>query len=82
MTDYPESDKLSKYGDSISTILEFLDFGGFILASYEDVEGFRDPMLVPASGNQQDLVYRYFNIDPKKLEQERRSMLTALRDMS
>ena len=61
---YPECDKWAKVHSDAVAILGFLE--------WKDA---REPKGMHIS--YQDLVYEYFEIDPKKLEEERRAMLEA-----
>ena len=63
---YPECDKWAKVHNDAVSILGFLE--------WKDA---REPREIHIS--YQDLVYEYFEIDPKKLEEERQAMLESIR---
>ena len=77
-------EKLSKRSEEwnhIYPFLEWLQEQGIVLAKYEPDE-FSSiyPNLQPISESIQDLLYKYFEIDPIKLEEERRELLKKLRE--
>ncbi len=73
MSDYPEHDKLRHVKDESQAIGEFLDFGGYVLGEYIDGR------LQPVHGSISRILAEYFEIDEKKIEQEKRQMLDKLR---
>lgn len=77
--DYPECEKLGRVHEQIVTITQFMEWLSsehVMLGKYlaDWAESFQ-----PISENTDQLLYRYFEIDPQKLEQERRAMLEKLR---
>ena len=64
------------------TILDFLEWAqneqGLFLAEYEGDH----PELLPMWRRRQDLIYAYFDIDPKKLEAGRRALIERLRALA
>lgn len=79
---YPEHEKLKLISDQSDTIGEFLESAGYVLAQYQDVEGYRDPMLLPVSTTTQQILANYFEIDLKKIQQEKQHMLAQIRQES
>lgn len=79
---YPECTKLSNNHDEVSAILDFLEWLGgekIQLGKY----GQRGDLMyhmTPIAESAQSLVYRFLDIDPVKLEEERRDMLRRLND--
>ncbi len=79
--DYPEHIKLARvkdYSQAIGEFLEWLPTKGYVVAEYfrEEVSG--KVQLLPAYKTIQDLLAEFFEIDQKKLEEERRHMLEAI----
>lgn len=64
---YPECEKWAKVHSDASAILQFMEWRDYRMHGNGPV---------PTT---EMLVYEYFNIDPKKLEAERRAMLEAIR---
>lgn len=76
-TQYPEAEKLARVGEQKQAILEFLEWcqsEGLWLARYE---GQRLTTIMERS---EPLVHRFFGLDDKKLEAERRAMLQEFSD--
>jgi hypothetical protein len=75
---YPEHEKLAKVKDRSQACGEFLEWltseGGFVLCKYVKDRVFP----VPASVSIADLLARFFKIDQKKIEDEKRAMLAEL----
>lgn len=67
MKDYPEHDKLIKIADKSQAIGEFMSW-------LEDEKGFVISDTV-------DLLAEYFEIDLKKIEEEKNTMIEELRSM-
>ena len=65
---YPEAEKWAKVHDHAVAITGFMQW---IDDKYGDVEYWQRPKL-------EDLLYEYYEIDSKKLEEERRAMLASL----
>lgn len=77
MSEYPESERLSKFSDERGAVLEFLEW-----AEGEGVHLMRwaeKGSLAYFAEARDTLIYRWLEIDPDKLEQERRDMLASLR---
>lgn len=68
-TGYPECEKWAKVHDDAVTIINFTEW-------VENNYGEMDEYLRPKT---EQLLYEYFEIDPKKLEAERSAMLDSLR---
>jgi len=77
-TTYHEHEKLAKVKDRSQACGEFLDWltseGGFVLCKYVKDRAFP----VPAGVSFTELLARFFKIDQKKLEDEKRAMLAEL----
>lgn len=65
---YPECEKWGKVYLDAGAILNFLD--------WKDARVAKEIFI-----SYEDLVYEYFDIDPKKLEAERSAMLEAMRNV-
>lgn len=78
MSDYPEHDKMDRVKVRSQVIGEFLDWmlndTGIILA----VVGSESDFLTPTSESFEQLLARYFEIDLRVIETEKRAMLAAL----
>lgn len=80
MTDYPECDKLARVAGERDTIMEFLDWlgtKGYWIGEYRQ-EYFGGEMLIPITGTTDALTLEHLEIDPVKLENERRAMLKEI----
>lgn len=87
--EYPEHEKLQKVKDKSQTCGEFLEWltgeKNFVLAKYHDhddscPEGCsRDDYLYPMHPGIPNLLHEFFEIDARKLEEEKRAMLEAIR---
>lgn len=66
---YPEAEKWAKVHSDAVAITGFIDWRDY---HYADIEDWKRPSL-------QDQLYEYFEIDGKKLEQERQAMIESLR---
>lgn len=73
---YPEHDKLDAVNTKVEAVTEFIETGGFILAKYPENE----ERLMPVHQNAHTIALEHFEIDPKKIEAERRTMLTKIRN--
>lgn len=80
MTNYPEHEKLETIQETSQAIGEFLDFGRYVLAEYQEIDGFSEPQLLPVTTPINDILATHFGIDLDTLEQEKRTMLDALRE--
>lgn len=77
MSEYPESEKLSRLKEERGAVQEFLDWAegeGMHLMRW----GARGGQAYPVFGRD-DIIYRWLEIDPTKLETERRAMLASMR---
>ena len=81
MSNTPELDKMRAVSEQSQIIGEFLDSMPYVLTEWKNVEGFRDPMLVPASKSIVQILAEHFGIDMNKVEQERRMLLEEIRDI-
>jgi len=71
---YPEHAKFDKVRDKSQAIGEFIEHGGYVLATWPDDS--RYP--VPTHKSINDILAEYFEIDTKVLEDEKQRMLAAL----
>jgi hypothetical protein len=81
----PELDRRSKILGESHKIGEFLDWlnqRGIHLATYEEWDEYRDPMLTPLTVSYERLLADYFEIDLQRVEAERRAILEHLRRTS
>ena len=87
---YPEHAKLMAVRDQSQAVGEFLDNAGFVLAEWFDDdscdEGRRCPLrgdesdhLHPVTDDIQRVLEKWFEIDGKKIEDEKRAMLAEMR---
>ena len=78
---YPEHEKLHLIKDKsqeIGSFLEWLqDDAKIILAEYDEMD-----FLYPIYIRTEELLAKYFNIDLKKIEQEKRAMLDEIRKVN
>lgn len=78
-TSYPECEKLKAIGVEHRTIMEFHDYlmgQGIVMCEY------LEDSLVHVSKSAQALIFDMYNIDPVKLEAERRQILEDIRKSS
>lgn len=78
-TKYPECEKLAAVHDKRMAIIDFLEWAeteGMMLAEY-----YNDTQLFLARGQHDDFAMRYFGIDMKKLDKERRAIIGAHREI-
>lgn len=76
-SDYPEHDRLAKISDRTQAVGDFLDWAsteGWQLAEHDDGYSFR-----PIGWSRERLIGAWAEIDPDKLEAEKRAMLDLLR---
>lgn len=83
-TQYPEHEKLDKVVDKSQEYGEFLDWfrsQGYVFARYTEGDSSRwvEPALVPADFKIEDMLGKYFDIDPKKLSAEKEAMYQEIR---
>lgn len=76
---YPEHAKQAAVLAQSQAIGEFLDEGPYYLAEYREIEGYRDPQLVPVGRSLQQVLADWFGIDLAEIEREKRRMLEAMR---
>lgn len=75
-----ECDKWAEVHDSACVIQEFLDFvgnEGIMLQRVLDPDQIGQP-YVGSKDSDMKLIYRFFGVDPDKLESERRQLLTEI----
>lgn len=80
---YPECEKLSAVRPEmmkITTFVEWLEEQGIKLCSPDDGGGMFSSGYAPVSESVEKILHRYFEIDPKKLEDERRLILERARE--
>lgn len=84
MATYPEHEKLARISDKSQAIGEFVDWlsadKGIHLAEWKVVGG--TDVLFYAAAPITDLLAEHFGIDQDKLEDEKRAMLEAQREMN
>lgn len=79
----PELDKMREVQAESQAIGEFLDFlsnNGIFLAKHMPREGWSYDPLVALPTSNEEILAHHFEIDLKKVEQERRALLNALRE--
>jgi hypothetical protein len=82
---YPECEKLAKVSEQSQKIGEFIDWlgwnKGYHISFYpKDEETHAYPRLAPIIENTEQLLADYFEIDLKKVEEERRAILKGLQE--
>lgn len=90
MSEYPEHDKLQAVKDQSETIGQFLEWltsgQGIMIAHWhtmdEPDEYGNDEMLLPHRESIENMLARYFKIDLKKIEDEKRQMLEKMREIN
>lgn len=70
MSKYPECDKLTSVSEDLDTIRHFLDTIPYSLATHEN--GY---YLTHVNKSTDDILYDFFGIDRKKLDEERQQIL-------
>lgn len=75
---YPEHTRQSAVLDQAQAIGQFLDESGYILAEYQQIDGYSEEVLMPVVTPVQQILAAYFGIDLSKIETEKRAMLAAL----
>lgn len=84
MSEYPEHDKLEAIKAESQALGEFLDIAlprmGLRLAEYVKFDEYDLPQLVPARKTITEILAEHFGIDRDVLEDEKRSMLEAIRN--
>jgi len=78
MSEYPEHDKLMRFrkeADAIGGFLELLESKGIVLATRDDFGDLRGL----GAGRWAALIGEYLEVDPEKLEMEKRAMIDKLR---
>jgi hypothetical protein len=81
MTDYPEHDKITALGGAnqhIGAFIEWLNDNRYTICEWQNA-GDEGRGYFPVSRSINSWLYQYFQIDPVKIEQEKRSMLDELR---
>lgn len=77
-TKYPEHEKLKAKQSESSILSEFIDFmseQGWELAEFDDTT----ERLFPIRQRPDEIIGLFLEIDPKKLESEKRAMLAEIR---
>ena len=81
--EFPEHEKLQKVKDqsqAVGSFIEWLsDEKNFIIAQYLESDGYDRAGFRPVNVPVNSLLAEYFEIDQKKLEEEKREMLSILR---
>lgn len=75
MSRYPETAKVRATTQQRFAIEHFINTSGYVVATYEN------GVLVPVFTPTHVLVKQYFDIDVKKLEEERKEIFSALRKL-
>jgi hypothetical protein len=86
MTTWPVTPELDRQREIIEAgragvLQDFLDWlseNGYWIARYQRWEGYRDEVLVPVGRSPQQLMELFFEIDPVKIEAERRALLAEI----
>ena len=78
---YPEHAKLEAVRERSQVIGEFLDGTPFVLAEYREVDGHREPQLMPVNKSIEQVLAEHFDIDLNRIEAEKRAMLENMRTM-
>lgn len=76
-TTFPEHEKLKAHQDEARTVGDFIDWlncEGILLCARDDYDE-----LYPIRKRIEDIIGDFLEIDPKKLEQEKRRMLDEIR---
>lgn len=76
---YPEHKKLAAVMDESQIVGHFLDHSPYTLAEYRDIDGFRDPQLMPVTRSTEQVLAAFYNIDLAKIDAEKRQMLDEMR---
>lgn len=87
VTKYPEHEKLKLVKDKSQLIGEFISEwlpsqGYTICETYNDPDSLRDGEFLPARVRPEELLARFFDIDLKKIEEEKRAMLEEQRRLN
>jgi len=84
VNEYPEHEKLKLVSSSSHTIAFFLEWLGAqgiaLCERYVNPESGRDGEYVRVRKSTEDLLASYYGIDLKKIEEEKRAMLDAMRE--
>ena len=83
MSEYPEHDRLAAVADEsqrIGEFLEWLTLSGIVLASW--VPGLIEHRLAPIPDSTEQILARYFDIDLKRLADEKHAMYLRLSAMA
>lgn len=78
---YPEHEKLKARQRDVGLLSEFIDFvaeQGWELAEFND----KDERLWPVRKRPEEIIGLFLEIDPKKLEHEKRAMLAEIRELN
>jgi hypothetical protein len=78
----PECDKLLKAAPESQKLGEFIDWltdNGYHLCTQQKTEGEPSEQYLPCHENIEEILALYFDIDLKKVEQEKRALLDAIR---
>lgn len=81
MTDYPEHDKLVALDGSNQTIgdfIEWLNDNRYVICEWQN-SGDEERGYYPVHRSPASWISQYFQIDPVKIEQEKRAMLDLIR---
>lgn len=83
MPDYPECEKLKKVSIEHSNIMEFLDWldeeKSIRLCECDQSSTSSFSAYAPITTSKEKLLAEYFNLDLKKIEEERRAMIEEIR---
>ena len=78
---YPEHEKLKARQRDIGLLISFIDFiaeQGWELAEFDDTT----ERLLTVRQRPEEIIGLFLNVDPKKLEQEKRAMLAEIRKLN
>lgn len=82
MDRYPEHEKLKALdgeNQKIGNFIEWLNEQGYSICEWKEGRGYNGGEYHPARSNTSDMLAQYFEIDVKRLEDEKQAMLAELR---
>lgn len=80
--EYPEHAKLEAVRERSQAIGEFLDGTDLVLGEYREVDGHREPQLMPVNRSIEQVLAEHFDIDLNTIEAEKRTMLEKVRSLN
>lgn len=79
----PECERLVANESESSILTDFVDWlnsNGYVICTLEDTQGYPREQFISLRKTYEQLFADYFEIDLKKVEQERRALLASLRE--